>query len=148
GKIVVVLWHTPWVDVEGDKRFDPAVRSGVQSLHVPVSAKITNAAERGAVGLVLVNDATTAAAKDFLPDYRSDVKGMDGAPFPVLQVKRDTLDTMLKAVTGKSLEATEDAIDKDLKPASRALTGWKADTTVTAERTDLKVKNVVGYLDG
>lgn len=148
GKIVVVLRHTPRADAEGDKRFDPAARSGVQSLHAPVSAKITNAAARGAAALVLVNDATTAAAKDFLPDFRSDIKGMDGAPFPVVAVKRDTLDAALKAVTGKSLDATEEAIDKDLKPASCALTGYKADVVVTADRTDLKVKNVVGYLEG
>src|SRR5581483_6620416 len=148
GKLVVVLRHTPRADAEGDKRFDPAARSGVQSLHAPVSAKITAAVAHGAAGLILVNDATTAAAKDFLPDYRADVKGMDGAPFPVLQVKRDTLDAMLKDATGKSLEATEEAIDKGLKPASCALTGYKADVVVTAERTEIKVKNVVGYLEG
>jgi hypothetical protein len=148
GKIVVVLRHTPRADAEGDKRFDPAARSGVQSLHAPVSAKITNAAEHGAAGLILVNDATTAAAKDFLPDYKADVKGMDGAPFPVLQIKRDTLDAVLQSATGKTLEATEDAIDKALKPSSCVLTGRKADITVTAERTELPVKNVVGYLDG
>jgi len=152
GKLVVVLRHTPRADAEGADRFDPAARSGVQSLHAPISAKIANAAARGAAGLVVVNDATTAAAKDFLPDYKADVKGMDGAPFPVLQVTRPTLDRMLQSATGRSLEATEAAIDKDLKPASRPLGGWRADVEVTAERTEFKVKNVlsnvVGYLDG
>lgn len=148
GKVVVVLRHTPRADAEGDRRFDPSARSGVQSLHAPVSAKITNAAAHGAVGLILVNDATTATAKDFLPDYRADVKGMDRAPFPVLQVKRDTIDAMLKATTRRSLEATEDAIDQKLKPASAVLTGYAADVAVTAERTEFNVKNVVGTLEG
>src|SRR5439155_9651728 len=49
---------------------------------------------------------------------------------------------------GKSLAELEDAIDKELKPQSAALTGWTADGGVTAVRKEYHVKNVVGVLDG
>ncbi len=52
--------------------------------------------------------------------------GKDGN-IPVVQLTVAACDRLLKAALGKTLEELEAAIDRELKPQSAVLAGWKAD---------------------
>jgi len=68
--------------------------------------------------------------------------------FPVLFATRQAIDELLQASVGKSLIEFEKQIDKDLKPVSVALEGWKAVGSATVEQREAKVKNVIAVLEG
>jgi hypothetical protein len=72
----------------------------------------------------------------------------EGRSLPVVTVRRATIEPIVKAALGKDLAEIEKEIDKDLKPQSRALTGWKLASQVAVERTKTKIKNVVGVMEG
>jgi hypothetical protein len=67
---------------------------------------------------------------------------------PVVQLTVAACDRVLKPATGKTLEELEAAIDRDLKPHSAVLAGWKADGVTTISRVPVEVKNVIGVLEG
>jgi hypothetical protein len=67
---------------------------------------------------------------------------------PVITVRRTAIEPIVKAALGKDLAALEQEIDKDLKPQSRALEGWKLASQVAVERTKTQIKNVVGVMEG
>jgi hypothetical protein len=54
----------------------------------------------------------------------------------------------LLATDKKKLEEIEAQIDEDLKPQSFELKDWKVDVQTSITRPELKVKNVVGVLEG
>lgn len=137
GKVVVVLRRMPRADAKED-RFAPA-DSPFQSLN----AKIETAAQKGAAGILFVNDRGTADTTD--PLMTADrTRGLffDG---PVFHVKRDVVSDLLGGV---SLTAIEEGIDKDLKPNSFAVKGLTCATEVTVERPAYPTRNVVGVLPG
>jgi hypothetical protein len=88
------------------------------------------------------------AERDPLIPFESGGDEEGGRSLPVITLRRATLDQALKAALGKDLSAIEKEIDKDLKPQSRELTGWKLTGQVTVERTKTPVKNVVGVMEG
>jgi hypothetical protein len=67
---------------------------------------------------------------------------------PVVQLSVAAANRLLKAATGKSLDEFAAAIDRDLKPKSTDLAGWKADGVTTIKRSQVEVKNVIGVLEG
>lgn len=67
---------------------------------------------------------------------------------PIAQITKAACDEVLKSALKKSLADLEKEIDSDLKPRSAVLTGWTADGTITIERTQAEVKNVIGVLEG
>lgn len=71
-----------------------------------------------------------------------------GRPLPVLHVAREPVSFLLKMATGKTLSEYEKAIDRDFKPMSCALTGWKIAGEVTIDRQEAEVKNVIAVLEG
>ena len=147
-KVVVILRHTPRQGVKGAKRFDTTVPDGETSPHATFDAKIEAAVKHKAAGLIIVNDTIAAGQKDPHPQFANHATGTLPAPFPVLFVKRDTIDRILAADKFQSLTQLQTAINDKLKPQSFALKGWKANAQVTVNRTELKVKNVVGVLEG
>jgi hypothetical protein len=139
GKIVVVLRKTP----RAEQKDNPFV--GPLEDQAALVAKIELAARKEAAGLIFVNDQTYGKPTDTLMDLRR--SGGTTAKFPVLQIKRTVLESMI-ASQGKKLDEIEKAIDKDLKPMSLALSGCSLAGVVTLDREPIKAKNVVGILPG
>lgn len=148
GKFVVMLRRSPRYNEKGDKRFDTTTPDGEDSPHASFATKIEVAQAHKAAGIIIVNDVGAAAKTDALAPYPFHATGTTPATVPVMMVKRAILDELLATGPWKSLADLETAINGDLKPRSFALTGWKASAEVTVERVDLKVKNVVGVLEG
>jgi hypothetical protein len=148
GKVVVALRRTPRYGEKGDKRFDTTVPEGEDSPFAAFASKIEAAKAKKAAAIIFVNDTGAAGKSDPLAPYPLHATGTETAAFPVLMVKRAVVDDLLAAGPWKSLTDLETAINGDLKPRSFALAGWKADAEVSVDRVDLKVKNVVGVLEG
>jgi Peptidase family M28/PDZ domain/PA domain len=148
GKIVVMIRRTPRPTATGENRFDRSVPADEDSTHSAFVTKIENAVAHKAAGVVIVNDAATAGMRDSIPNYAQHAIGTTPATIPVLFFRRAVLDSLLAQGPIRSVGDIETLIDKDLKPRSFDLTGWKLDAEVTVNRTEYKVKNVVGVVEG
>ena len=148
GKVVVMIRRVPRSGETGDKRFDKGTPSADESLFAPFSAKIANAVAHKAAGIIIVNDTGSAGTRDPIPQFDNHAMGTTPAPFPVLFFKRATLEPLIAGGPIKSVADLEALIEKDLKPHSFAIPGWKIDAEVTVSRSEFKVKNVVGVLEG
>jgi Zn-dependent M28 family amino/carboxypeptidase len=141
GKVVIVLRKTP--------RFSSKVpfAPDAERRYAPLVTKIANAEQHKAAALLFVNDHETAAkSDDLMPfDYAA---GGGRAEFPVLHVRRALVDQMLQTSARTTLAELETDIDRDLKPRSVELTGWSAQLCATVDRPEVKVKNILGVLDG
>ncbi|MCA9076925.1 MAG: M20/M25/M40 family metallo-hydrolase [Planctomycetaceae bacterium] len=71
-----------------------------------------------------------------------------GESVPVFHVKHQTMDEVVKAALGQSLEDLESAIDSDGKPRSIELTGYSAAGETALRIIREEVKNVIGVLPG
>ena len=141
GKVVIVLRKTP--------RFNSKVpfSPDAERRYAPLVTKIANAEQHKAAALLFVNDHDTAAKSDDLMPFDYAAAG-GRAEFPVLHVRRALVDQMLQASAGMTLAELETDIDRDLKPRSVELTGWSAQVQATVDRPEVKVKNIIGVLDG
>jgi hypothetical protein len=148
GKFVVILRRTPRYGAKGDRRFDTTAARDDDSKHAAFVTKIEQAAKHKAAGLIIVNDSTAAGKNDPIPTFQLHATGTTPSDFPVLFAKRDLIDEILAGAKQKSLAEIEEAINDKLKPVAFELKGWKADAQVTVERKEVKVKNVVGVLEG
>jgi hypothetical protein len=148
GKIVVMLRRIPRYAEKGEKRFDTTSPSADESEFAPFAAKIENAVAHKAAGIIMVNDTTAAGPRDPLPQFLNHAMGTEPAPFPVMFVKREVLDPLIASGPVRTVADIETLIDKDMKPRSFEIKGWKADAEVTVVKTEYKCKNIVGVLDG
>jgi hypothetical protein len=157
GKIVLVLRQTPRANLTARKESKESKDSKESKeskdapfpdaeLFAPLTAKITNAEEHHAAGLIFISDQKTAGKDDALMTFDY-ARGGGKATFPVLHIRRALADEMLGKVD-KKLADVEKEIDSDLKPRSFEIKGWTAALEATVERTDFKVKNVIGVLEG
>ena len=110
--------------------------------------KFDEAVERKAAGIIFVSDPITAAEGDRFIEFDREKYENISSRLPVLHMKRATASKLLEAGLGKKLADLEAENDKDLKPVSAELTGWKADAEVGVIRKEVPVKNVIGVLDG
>lgn len=146
GKILLILRDAP--SPEGKPElFAPAqARRTLASL----GEKFRLAKAAKAAGVILVNDAATAAMGDvLLPfDFMAFSPGK-GAELPVLHVKRAVAEDWLAKATGKGLAEREEKINKSVAPDSCA-TSLVARIEVAATRgpANVKLRNVIGSLDG
>lgn len=142
-KVVLILRQTPRVRAKTDKPFTEEE----VAKHSPLSAKIAQAAKRGAAAVVFVNDADMAGKDDPLMgfDYAKDDGKVGG--LPILHASRSVVDQVL-AASGKTLAGLEAEIDKDLKPRGFVVKGWTAKVEAAIGTRDIHAKNVVGFLDG
>jgi Zn-dependent M28 family amino/carboxypeptidase len=140
GKIVLLIRKAPRFN---DKDHPFADDQTVQR-HAALQTKIANAEKHKAAAVILVND---AGEKD---DPLMDFAYASGAAgnIPAAQIKRGFADQMLNSALNKSLTDVEEAIAKDLTPASAPLKGWSAMVSITVSREKIAVKNVVGILEG
>lgn len=74
--------------------------------------------------------------------------GVEPGHIPVIHVRRGVIGPVLQAALGSDMDALEREIDKDLKPRSRALDGWRLSGQANVIRTEAEVKNVVAVLPG
>ena len=139
GKVVVVVRRTPQAD-------NPKGPFGPKSPHGTLTAKLQNALQHGAAGVVFVSDGGTAGTTDPLidADYIGKTTQMPG---PVLHAKRDVIDALLKDHK-TTLAEWEAGVNKGGAANSFALTGWQAETEVTLLKTKYPTRNVVGVLEG
>ncbi|MFO0969591.1 MAG: M28 family peptidase [Gemmataceae bacterium] len=144
GKVVVVLRRVPrW-----DSKEMPFAGKNRDVLAGLVN-KFANAEAHGAAAIILVNDRSETASKtpDKLMGFGD--TSFDGArSAPVVQMRRDQLDSIFRSVLSRSLIDVEKAIDAELKPQSAPLPGWSANLEANVVRTKVVVKNVVGVLEG
>jgi hypothetical protein len=71
-----------------------------------------------------------------------------GESVPVMHVAQESVDALLQASLGKSLEQIEAEIDQAGQPLSAALEGWQAVGQTSLETVRREVKNVIGVLPG
>ncbi len=143
GKIAVILRHTPrWnnkaVPFDGARKEEHAALVVKQALVEGAKA----------AGVLLVNDLSESAAGDKLIPFAYVAGAASSSAIPSLQVRRRVLDTIMQSSLGTTLQQTEQAIDRDLKPRSAPLTGWTASIRTDVVRQIIPVKNIAGTLDG
>ncbi|HMD96279.1 MAG TPA: M28 family peptidase [Terriglobia bacterium] len=143
GKVVIVLRHEPQ---ENDEK---SVFAGKQlTMYSDILNKAINARNRGAVGMILVNDVGNHPGEpDELVRFGT-LAGPEDIGVAVIQVATGVVDEWLKP-TGHTLDELRQAIDKDLSNHSFALDpATRVAATVDVERIRKPVANVVGLLPG
>jgi len=91
-----------------------------------------------------------AIAKEYDPVFSFQRAGNDAErpDMPVLHVRREILDAVMRQATGKGLDAYEEEIDKGPTPQSVELVGWRVVGQTDIEREEVTIKNVLGVLEG
>lgn len=138
-KVVVVLRDSPKAGTKEANTW-----AAVASL----TKKIQTAEKEGALGVLIVNDSTTA--DDDLIDFAwTSISrgGAAAAKIPAFHVSRKVVDQLLDG-TGKKLAEREAAIVKDTKPASLELKGWTAQGTLPSKLGTVPLKNIIGVVEG
>ncbi len=144
GKVAIILRDTP---LPGDRKAN--IDGQRRRLHGSLTSKMTNAEKAGAVAVLFVNDYDTAKDGDDLTDFNFTATGRaPSTKLPVFHIHRTLLDEMLQKSVGKKLAELEKQIDKELKPASVELKGWKVSLDVSTKREDLPARNIIGVLEG
>ncbi|MHB1424388.1 MAG: M28 family peptidase [Gemmataceae bacterium] len=138
-KIVILLRGAP---SGADKDRNHELLKGAPFLN-----KIVNAQKHDATAVLIVNDADTARDGDDLLDFNYTAFGRSAGKIPMCHVRRRVLETMLPG-GADTLTKLEKDINRELKPHSRLLTGWKASVAVRMHRGKIDVKNIVGVLEG
>ncbi len=135
GKIVVVFRYAP----QGDKQFSAAVRA-----HAPFVAKLKQAADRGAIGLVVVNNVRNKQRhKDQLA--RGGSRGKPRLPF--VHMTLAAAERSFPALFGATPAEMEDAIHKGEKPAPASRNGTaRLVLDVKMERIPITGRNVCALL--
>jgi hypothetical protein len=143
GKVVVILRQTPRTDnayarFNGDKR----------DRHAALVTKLVLADQHKAAAVIFVNDRDMAKNADSLMDFADTARGGSPVKIPVLHLRRDVLDAMLRTSVDKSLRDLEADIDREVRSRSMLLPGWTAALDVRVTRPQLAVKNIVGVVEG
>jgi hypothetical protein len=92
------------------------------------------------------NNSLARERDELLPFQRGDVT--DSRRLPIVHVKRAVIDNILKPALNTTLADLEKQIDKDLKPRSAAIPGWKVAGETDVVRIEAEIKNVIGVLEG
>ena len=143
GKAVLMIRREPQMDSE-----DSPFGGKATTTYATFNHKIANAVKHGVKAIVMVNDgSSTKDGKDELLDF-SAAGGTGTAGFTFFMVTRDFADRALKAAGQPPLAEIEERIDADLKPRSKALDGVTIDGSVAIAKKAVKVKNVIGVLEG
>ena len=115
------------------------------SQYAALVRKVANASEHEAGGLVFCND---AGADDDLMAFTRAGDGSTKRTMPILHVRRDVIDRVVKESLGRDLATIEKTIDDSFKPQSAALKGWRIRGTTAIERKETQTRNVLALLTG
>jgi Peptidase family M28/PDZ domain/PA domain len=142
GKVVLVLRYEP--PPKDDK--SPFQKAPRYSNHATLRAKANNARDHGAVGIILVDlNHSGDEQKELISTLSSLWRG--GNSLIAAQVKRGVVEKSL-AAQGISLKALKEKIDREGKPASRALPAVQVALQVSLEEVRQRAENVIGVLPG
>ena len=138
-KVVIVIRKAP----QADKKDGPFPENNP---HSPLVAKIGNAIDHKAAGIIFVSDSTTAAEQDTLmpAEYTRNVGPMSG---PVLHMTRALVDDILKTEM-TSLKELEAKIDGNLKPKSFEIKNVHLESEATVVKKVWPTRNVVAVSEG
>jgi hypothetical protein len=162
-KIVLVYTHTPEETINSSD----FVKDGTAGKYGSITYKVRNAAEHGALGLLVVTD-----PNNFRPD-RSTRRRHDLAPvgsaFPtpeapdgirpkyilpghqpdmvVVHISHQIADALL-ADSKKTLAALQTSIEESRKPRSFNIKNRTVTVQTTYQGTQVQVQNVLGYIEG
>ena len=142
GKIVIALrYEPPPKDAKSPFRGAPRY-----STYATLRAKVINARDHGAAGLVLVDLETPRQGTRELISTKSSFARMNNGILAA-QVRRAVLDKWL-ADQHVSLSDLKEKIDREEKPASVELPNLKISLAITLEPLRERVENVIGILPG
>jgi hypothetical protein len=138
-KVVIILRKAP----QADKKDGPFPENNP---HSPLVAKIGNAIDHKAAGIIFVSDRSTAAEQDMLmpADFTRRVGPMSG---PVLHMTRALVDDILKTEK-TSLKELEAKIDETLKPKSFEIKNVQLESQATVLKKAWSTRNVVAVSEG
>jgi hypothetical protein len=141
GKIVLAIRRVPrWAN-------DATPFDGVRKNdHAGLDNKQALASINGAAGLIMINDLTEQA--DGLVPFQTTARAVSNYNLPFLQMRRSLAEQLFANSAGPGLRELEQGIDRELKPHSRELPGWKVTLEVKVKRTTITVKNIIGVLEG
>ena len=140
GRVVILLRAEPQMN-DPKSPFDGASPSAYGTLR----RKAANAAEHGAVMVVIVNNKAGLKGEEdaLLPDGEAGRLAV-----PTVMVTRKGVDGFLKGAHKPSLDELESKIDADLKPGSFDIDGPRVTAKLELVRPRLQTRNVVGVLEG
>jgi hypothetical protein len=142
GKIVLVLRYEPPPKDEKS----PFQKWPRYSNYATLRAKMNNARDHGALGMILVDPQPQQKAAPELISLRGIVFRSDNN-FIAAQVKREIAERWFEA-QGLSLWAVKEKIDREEKPDSTALRDIAVTLHVTLEPIRGRAENVIGILPG
>ncbi|MGH7774589.1 MAG: M28 family peptidase [Candidatus Binatia bacterium] len=142
GKIVLVLRYEP--PPKNEK--SPFQKAPRFSSHATLRAKVTNARNHGATGMILVDlSPSREGEKELIPIRRS--MGRSDGGLIAVQAKRQIVEKWLQE-EGASLSQLKQKIDSQEKPASISVPGLRVSLNVALEKITKKTDNVIGILPG
>lgn len=115
------------------------------SQYAALGRKVANASEHEVGGLIFCND--TGADDDLMAFTRAG-DGSAERTMPILHVRREVIDRVVKESLGRDLATIEKTIDDALKPQSAALQGWRIRGATSIERKETQARNVLAKLPG
>ncbi|MCC7124956.1 MAG: M20/M25/M40 family metallo-hydrolase [Acidobacteria bacterium] len=139
GAAVVVLTHEP-------RELDPRSPFAGTALTpaAAIAAKAREVRERGGVALLIVEDPTHAEDRAMRSSWWDDPQA-DAMGIPVLRVSREAV---ARTLPGLALGEEAAAIDRTLRPRSRALPGITLSYDEQRARFTAPLVNIVGVLPG
>ena len=122
-----------------------------EARHAAFTAKLQQAAKRGAKALLLCNNpetVTQAKGEDVIGHWTANLGSpAGGGPIPYAFISQDIARTLL-ASTGKDLTTLEAELRKD-GPQSQLLEGTRVDIQTALSTTkEMNARNVIGFLPG
>ena len=142
GKIALVLrYEPPPKDDKSPFRAQPQA-----SRYAPLQAKVSNARDHGAIGMILVDLSPKEGQKELITVRRL-YSGRSQNNIVAAQIRREIVEQRLQA-EGVSLGELKTKIDREENPSSIAIPSLRAALTVTLEKTTRPTDNVVAVLPG
>jgi len=142
GKVVLAMMKEP-LDEKNVSRF--AHGRGPWSNSALFTTKAKNAADHGAVALLLVAPPASGGGDVLTPFVRDDG---NRAGIPVIQITRHLTNVMLSMGKTFDLKKIQDTINTGFKPDSMDLPDLDVSGDVAIKRTSVDVRNVMAYLPG
>ncbi len=142
GKIVLILRYEP--PPKNEK--SPFQKWPRYSAHATLRAKMNNARDHGALGMILVDLQSARKDAPELISLRGIFSRSDNS-FIAAQIKHEIAERWF-GTQGVSLSALKEKIDRDEQPNSAALRAMKVTLSVTLEPIRGRAENIIGIVPG
>lgn len=139
GKVAVILRRMPKQAADADPKFKDELST--------LTSKINFATEKNAKAILLVNDVSVKDADDLVKFNFAGTRAKKETP-PVLQVKREFIDQLLKKAGSDSLAALESAIAETQKAKSSVLKDVTVSLNADINRDGIKINNIIATVPG